>query len=304
VGREGTPACSDELYRQNRALADEFATGLTTHVLETRSEMQFNFERYGKCAMQRLDELGVLGEDACLAHFVWATDEDIQRLVTTGSVASNDPGSNLRLSAGIQRMRDILDRGGNVGFGTDGISFADREDFFDEIRLAGLLQRRPMELESGRIGSERILRSAATSGARAVRYERELGSLTPGKQADLLLLRRERIFGPTERYSTANPLDVIVDRADSTDLDTVLIRGRTVMKHGELTLINERKAREAFAEAAASRLWRFADDEERRLALGLPADLEPFVLDFYNRWTAEPIAPGYQYNTTTGPLRG
>ena len=298
-----TPACSDDLYKQNRALADEFNTGLTTHVLETRSEMQFNFEHYGKCAMRRLHDLGVLGEDACLAHFVWATDEDIDLLAESGSVASNDPGSNLRLSAGVARMRDILDRGGKVGFGTDGISYADREDFFDEIRLAALLQRRPMELASGRIQSERIFRTAAGSGARAARFESELGSLTPGKEADLLVLRRERIFGPPQRYAAANPLDVLLDRADSTDLDTVLIRGKAVMRGGALTMIDEQKERAAFAEAAAERLWRFASDEERRLALGLPAEIEPFVLDFYERWTAQPVTPGYQYNTTTGPLR-
>ena len=77
----------------------------------------------------------------------------------SGSVCSNDPGSNLRLSSGIARTRDILERGGLVGFGTDGISFGDREDFFDELRLAGLLQRRPMELASGRIPSAKLLRA-------------------------------------------------------------------------------------------------------------------------------------------------
>jgi 5-methylthioadenosine/S-adenosylhomocysteine deaminase len=296
-----TPACSDDLYRANRALANEFATGLTTHALETRSEMSFSFEHYGKSAMRRLNELGVLGPDACVAHFVWATDEDIDLLVETGTVASNDPGSNLRLSAGIARMRDILDRGGHVGFGTDGISFSDREDFFDELRLAGLLQRRPMELASGRIPSEALLRSAATSGARGVRFESALGSLTPGKDADLLVLRRDRVFGPPERYAPSNPLDVIVDRADSTDLDHVLVRGRALMRDGAVTLVDETQVRTKFAEAAANRLWRYAADE-RRSAIELPAELESFVLQFYERWTSEPVAPGYAYNTMSGPI--
>ena len=298
-----TPACSDDLYRANRALASEFATGLTTHVLETRSEMTFSFEHYGKAAMRRLKDLGVLGPDTCVAHFVWATDEDIDLLVETGTVASNDPGSNLRLSSGIARVRDILERGGYVGFGTDGISFADREDFFDEIRLAGLLQRRPMELASGRISSETLLRSAARSGARGVRFEQRLGSLTPGRDADLLVLRRYRVFGPPARYAISNPLDVIVDRADSTDLETVLVRGRAVMRDGTITLVDEAKVRASFAEAAADRLWRYANEQEQRWAAELPAAIEPFVLDFYERWTSEPTAPGYAYNTTTGPIR-
>lgn len=274
---------------------------MTTHALETRSEMSFSFEHYGKAAMRRLHDIGVLGPDLCVAHFVWATDEDIDLLVETGTVASNDAGSNLRLSSGIMRARDILDRGGYLGFGTDGISFADREDFFDEIRLATLLQRRPMELASGRLSSEAVLRSAARSGARAVRFENELGSLTPGKDADLLVLRKERAFGPPERYAQSNPLDVILDRVDASDLETVLIRGRAVMRDGNLTLVDEVKVRAAFAEAAANRLWRYADEAERRWAVELPGEIEPFVLDFYERWTEQPAAPGYQYNTTTGP---
>jgi len=168
------------------------------------------------------------------------------------------------------------------------------------LRLAGLLQRRPMELASGRIPSARLLRSAATAGARAIRFERELGSLTPGKDADLLVCRRDHVFWPAARYANADPLDVIVDRADQSDLETVLVKGRAVLRDGEITLVDEAKVRAAFADAAANRLYRFADDE-RRFGLELPAEIEPYVLDFYERWTEAPAAPGYAYNTTTGP---
>ncbi|MBN9622340.1 MAG: amidohydrolase family protein [Actinobacteria bacterium] len=267
-----TPACSDDLYRETRRMADEFSTGITTHALETRSEMSFNFEHYGMCGLERLQKLGVLGEDTSLAHFVWATDRDIDLLVETGS-------------------------------GTDGISFGDRDDFFDEIRLAALLQRRPMELESGRISSSKLFRSAFTSGARAVRAEEQLGSLEVGKDADLLVLRREDVFWPPQRYAASDPLDVIIDRADQSDLETVMVRGRTLMQGGEMVTIDEKKVREGYADAAANRLWEFVDEDERRQSLDLPAELEPFVLDFYGRWTDMPTDPGYSYNTTTGPER-
>ncbi|MFN8217897.1 MAG: amidohydrolase family protein [Solirubrobacterales bacterium] len=296
-----TPACSDDLYRQVRELADEHESGITTHALETRSEMFFNVEHHGMCAMERLDQLGVLGEDTSLAHFVWASDRDIELLVRTGSVSSNDPGSNLRLSSGISRVRDIIERGGKAGFGTDGISFGDREDFFDEFRLAGLLQRRPMDLASGRLSSSKLFRSAMTSGARAVRAESQLGSLEPGKDADLLVMRRDHVFWPPARYAVSDPLDVIIDRADKTDIDSVLVRGRPLLREGEMTTVDEAKVREAFADATANRMWRFADEQERRQAMELPAELEPYALDFYRRWSEAPAGPGYDYNTLEGP---
>jgi 5-methylthioadenosine/S-adenosylhomocysteine deaminase len=298
-----TPACSDDLYRRNRALADEYATGLTTHILETRSEMMYNLERHGKPGARRLAEIGALGPDSVCAHFVWATDEDIDVVAETGAVVASNPASNLRLSSGICRVRDILDRGGRVGFGTDGNSFGGREDFLDELRLAGLLQCRPMErLAEGRISSEKLLRAAAANGARAVRFDDRIGTLTPGKDADLLVLRRDRVFFPPHRFAGSDPLDVIVDRADSTDIESVMIRGRLVMDEGRITTVDEAGVVSAYAEAAATRLWRYSAEQDRYWAKELPAKFEPYVLEFYSRWAGAKLAPGYAYNTTTGPL--
>jgi hypothetical protein len=158
-----------------------------------------------------------------------------------------------------------------------------------------------MELASGRIASETLLRAAAANGARAVRFEDSLGSLTPGKDADLLVVRRDRVFFPPERYSISNPLDVIVDRTDQTDLSSVMVRGRLVLDEGRITGVDEDRIRRAYADAAANRMWRFASEQEKRWALDLPAQIEPYVLEFYERWTSRPVAPGYAYNTTTGP---
>ena len=173
-----TPACSDDLYRANRALANEFATGLTTHALETRSEMSFSFEHYGKSAMRRLHELGVLGPDACVR-----TSSGRQ---TKTSTARRDRHSCIKRP----RFESPAQRGHRAGTRHPRSRrprwvWNGREQFFRprgllrRARLAGLLQRRPMELASGRIPSEALLRSAATSGARGVRFESALGSLTP-----------------------------------------------------------------------------------------------------------------------------
>src|SRR5207247_6210292 len=142
--------------------------GMISHVRETRSERMYNLERHGKPPLRRLADIGVLTPETVLEHFVWATDDEIRLFADSGAVASNDPGSNLRLSSGTCRVRDIMDAGGRIAFGTDGISFSDREDFFQELRLACFLQRMPTTFERQRLDSETVLRAPATAGAQSV----------------------------------------------------------------------------------------------------------------------------------------
>ena len=292
-----TPASSDELYVANRRLADEFDTGIMTHVLETRSEMMYALESEGKTAMRRLADLGVLGPDVSCDHFVWATDEDIAILADTGAVAVNNPGSNLRLSTGIARVRDILQAGGRVCFGTDNISFSDSGDFFQEVRLAGYLQRTPGLLEVGRMDSETILRAAAENGARAIRFEDELGSLEPGKEADVVVLSRDRLFRPSERYARTPPLDVILDRAVSGDVAAVMVAGEVVLDESGFTRVNESAIRDRVAETAMRLMGADPDPEAVRLGW----DVDPFVLDFYRPWARTPVEPAAIYNVSHPP---
>ena len=294
-----TPACSDDLYRRARRVADEHATGMITHALETRSEMMFNLERYGKPALRRLNDLGVLAPTTVLEHFVWVTDEELAIFADSGAVASNDPGSNLRLSAGICRVRDIMDSGGRIAFGTDGISLSDREDFFQELRLACYLQRTPTVFERQRLDSEAVLRASATNGARALGLEDRLGSLEPGRYADLLIVEKDRILFPPGRYDAEPFLDVVLDRAESSDIDTVMVHGRVLMEGGRVTAVNEEAVKARFAEAVQRRMYRLPDHVKRWAALG-PL-VEPYVIDFYQRWYDTPIEPAYGYNARIPP---
>jgi 5-methylthioadenosine/S-adenosylhomocysteine deaminase len=292
-----TPACSDDLYRRCRRVADEHGTGMISHVLETRSEMVFNLERYGKPALRRLADIGVLTPDTVLEHFVWVSDEEIGLFADSGAVASNNPGSNLRLSSGICRLSDLMDAGGRVAFGTDGISFSDREDFFAELRLACYLQRRPKVFERQRLNSEQVLRAAAVNGAQAIGLSSKLGSLEPGRYADLLVVNKERITFPPGRYDSEPFLDVLLDRAHADDLRAVMVHGRILMRDGRVTIVDEDGVKDRFAEAV-QRIYRLPDEVARWIELGRL--VEPAVIDFYQRWYAEPIRPAYGYNA--GPL--
>jgi 5-methylthioadenosine/S-adenosylhomocysteine deaminase len=294
-----TPACSDDLYRRARRVADEHGTGMITHALETRAEMMFNLERYGKPALRRLSDLGVLGPSTVLEHFVWVTDEELAIFADSGAVASNDPGSNLRLSAGICRVRDIMDTGGRIAFGTDGISLSDREDFFQELRLACYLQRTPTVFERQRLDSEAVLRAAAENGARALGMEDRLGSLEPGRFADLLIVEKDRIMFPPGRYDAEPFLDVVLDRADAGDIDTVMAHGRVLMEEGRVTVVDEDALKEHFAEAVRRRVYRFPEHVQGWAELGRL--VEPYVIDFYQRWYDTPVEPAYVYNPRSAP---
>lgn len=294
-----TPACSDELYRLNRQIADELGCAITTHALETRSEMVFNLSAYGKTAMRRLADIGFLGPDVSLAHFVWASDEDIQILADTGSVAVNNPASNLRLSTGVARVRDILDSGAAVAFGTDGISFSDDDDYFQELRLAAYLQRTPGPLEVGRLDSAQLLRAAIRNGAQALGQTREVGSLDVGKEADLLVLTKERFAWPRARYANVPVLDVLVDRAAGCDVRDVMIGGRLVLADGEFTTIDESAVADAYLEATELRMWKPTPQALANRAL--VAAVEPAMFEFYRGWDEIPVEPAHVYNARRPP---
>jgi 5-methylthioadenosine/S-adenosylhomocysteine deaminase len=293
-----TPACSDDLYLRCHRFAADHDTGMLTHAVETRSEAMFSLERYGKPAVQRLAELGVLDARTVLEHFVWVTDDEIGMFADSGAVASNNAGSNLRLSSGICRLRDILAAGGRMAFGTDGISFSDREDFFQEVRLACYLQRIPRKFEEARLPSEDVLRAAAGNGARAIGCESRLGSLEPGRLADLLVMKKDRICYPPGRYDATPFVDVILDRAESSDIDSVLVNGKVLMEGGRVTIVDEDAVRARFAESV-ERIY--APSSERQRWVDLGRTVEPVVLDFYKRWYETPVQPAYVYNCTSLP---
>jgi 5-methylthioadenosine/S-adenosylhomocysteine deaminase len=234
-----------------------------------------------------------------LEHFVWVTDEEIEIFADSGAIASNDPGSNLRLSSGICRVRDILDAGGRIAFGTDGISFSDREDFFQELRLATYLQRVPDVFERHRLDGEAVLRSAAENGARALGMHGRLGSLEAGRLADLLVVEKDRILFPPGRYDGEPFLDVVIDRADAGDIDAVMVHGRLLMEGGRLTAVDEDALRERFAEAVSRRVYRLSPEARRWAELG--SLVEPYVLDFYRPWYEVPVTPAAVYNSRRAP---
>ena len=293
-----TPACSDQLYQRVRAAADEYGTTITTHALETRSELMWTVENVGPSGMRRLADLGVLGEDVTLSHFVWATDEDIAIAADSGATAVHCPGSNLRSATGICRVRDILDAGGSLGVGTDGCFVGDREDFFEELRLASYLQREPQAGRGERIDAETLLRTSESTAAPAG-FGGVVGSLSPGHGADLVSVRKDRVFFPDSRYANASDLDVLIDRADAQDIEFVMVAGEKVVEDGRLVRVDEDRILDRIRELSDD-LYRPTPEAQRRRELA--GMMNVHVERLIERWYAVPIErPATVMNTRTAP---
>jgi 5-methylthioadenosine/S-adenosylhomocysteine deaminase len=157
----------------------------------------------------------------------------------------------------------------------------------------------PHTFERHRLDSEAVLRAAATNGARALGMQDRLGSLEAGRFADLLVVDKERILFPPGRYDHEPFLDVVLDRADASDIDAVMVHGRILMEGGRVTVVDEDAVKERFAQAVHDRVYRFPDHVQRWAELGNL--VEPYVIDFYQRWYETPVEPASVYNARRVP---
>jgi cytosine/adenosine deaminase-related metal-dependent hydrolase len=177
-----------ELMRQSAELARRLGLTLHTHLAETVEEEEYCQELYGGRPVEYLERLGWLDDDVWCAHCVHLDERDVTRFGETGTGVAHCPSSNLRLGAGVAPVRDLLDAGVRVGLGVDGSASNERGDLFLEVKQALLVAR-------GRGGPGALTAREAlrlgTHGGAAVLKRDELGSLEPGKSADLAAWRRD-----------------------------------------------------------------------------------------------------------------
>ena len=241
----------------------------------------------------------MLGPTTSLAHFVWATDEDLDIVAGTGAVAIHCPGSNLRGASGICRVKDIMRSGGLVSFGTDGCSVGDNEDFLEELRLGAYLQRTTDDFTDHRIDSETLIRDATEVGAGPAGFAGRVGALVPGFEADLLCVRKDRIFFPRSRYYNASELDVLLDRANASDIEFVMVGGDIVVRDGVVLGVDEGRLRDRISELA-DRLYRPTTEADRRRELA--GMMTPHIERLAQRWYSAPIDdPATPMNTRSAP---
>jgi cytosine/adenosine deaminase-related metal-dependent hydrolase len=231
-----------ELMRASAELARRLGFVLHTHLAETVEEEAYCRELYGCTPVEYLDSLGWLEGDVWCAHCVHLSQPDVARFADTGTGVAHCPTSNLRLGAGVAPVRDLLDAGVRVGLGVDGSASNERGDLFLEVKQALLVAR-------GRGGPAALTARDAlrlgTRGGAAVLGREDLGSLEPGKRADLAVWRVDGL----ELAGAADPVAGLVLSAPHR-VDRLYVGGEEVVRGGRLVLADEEEiARHHRAEA-------------------------------------------------------
>ncbi|MAM00145.1 amidohydrolase family protein [Hydrocarboniclastica marina] len=187
MGLEHLFYCSGEAYREAANLSREFGVGIHTHASEQKAEELAVTADFGRRSLAMLDHYGILGERTLLAHCVWLNDEEIARIAHTGTSVAHCPVSNAKLASGVAPVPEMLRAGVTVGLGTDGPVCNNSLSLFEEMKFASLIQK-ATRLDATVLPAEQVLRMATIDGAKALNLDHEIGSLEPGKKADLLML--------------------------------------------------------------------------------------------------------------------
>lgn len=237
VGPHAPYTCHPSLWEGALDLAQQRQLIIHTHLAETRAEVENARKQWGKTPVEYLEHLGVFQAPVLAAHCVHLSAHDIQILAEHRVSVAHNPGSNLKLGSGFAPVQKLLDAGVNVALGTDGASANNNLDMLEEIRLASLLQKGILE-EATALPAPLALRLGTTNGARALGLQEEIGTIEPGRRADLIMLDIEE----PHWIPNYDPVSNLVYAARSADVSTVIIDGRLVMKDREILAFNEAEA--------------------------------------------------------------
>jgi len=224
--------CSDPLWDGIRDLAHRRGWPIHTHALEQQEETRTVREiKAGRDEIEYFAERGVLAADLRLAHGVWLTRNHLERARSGRFSVVHCPSSNLKLGSGIADLLALRAAGVPVGVGCDGAACSNHLDNFEELRLAALLQKVKHGPEA--FTGLDALRLATSEGARALGLDNEIGTLEPGKLADLVVLSSDR----PELWAApqADPHDIVAFGASRGAVLHVMVEGRLLVEDGRLT---------------------------------------------------------------------
>jgi len=217
-----------------RELADRYGVPILIHLAETEDEVGIIRQRHQLTPTAWLESIGFLGPSVVAAHCVWLTDDDIAILKRHGAAVSHNPESNMKLASGVAPIPKYLAAGIHVGLGTDGAASNNDLDMFEAMRQAAFLHKLATR-DPQAVPATAALEMATIGGARALGLDRKIGSIEPGKRADLIVVSM-RGARQTPMY---NPISHLVYISKGDDVRTTIVGGRILMRDRRMATLDE-----------------------------------------------------------------
>ncbi|NTV62086.1 MAG: amidohydrolase [Oscillochloris sp.] len=256
--------CTDKIYREASSLCAEYGVPLVTHLSETAHEVEESISEREVTPIRYAKRVGAFDVPCIAAHCVHATDDDMRLLREAGVGAVPCPTSNLKLASGIAPYKRLIDSGVKVGLGTDGPASNDDQDMFTEIHLAALLPK-GISGDPTVVPAREAFALATCWGARAVHLEHLVGSLEPGKRADVVVVELGRLHSaPRYTYSSDAIYSHLAYGARAADVRDVLVDGRLLVRGHRLLSLDEADILQR-AQVIAERINTFLARRERNL---------------------------------------
>jgi 5-methylthioadenosine/S-adenosylhomocysteine deaminase len=217
--------CSDDTLVQAMESSRSFSVPLQTHLSETAEEVAAVVRKTGVRPVRHLDRLGLLCEGLICAHAIHLDDEEITLLAKRGVKIVHVPESNMKLSSGVARVPDMVAKGLTIALGTDGCGSNNDLDLFKEMDSAAKLSK-VFEMNPVSLDAFTVLKMATISGAKALGLEKDIGTLEPGKKADIIVVD----IGSPHLVPLYNPFSSLVYSAMGSDVKHVMVNGRILYK--------------------------------------------------------------------------
>ena len=261
--------CSMETLVGAKRLCDEFGLLFQIHAAETRWENEHLRTTAGASPVRLLDRAGLLDARTLLAHCIWVDAEDIACIAAHGAKVSHNPESNMKLAAGVAPVVELQAAGVTVGIGTDGCASNNDLDLFQAMDATAKLHK-VMRRDPTVLSAETVIRMATIDGARALGLEAEIGSIEPGKQADLIVIdTRKPHLTPMH-----HPASAVVYAAKGSDVQTVMVAGRLTVRDRRVLTIDIEEVMRRVALTSKGLRHRAGHSDPARRGRARPDDLE------------------------------
>lgn len=236
----GIQLCSDNLFKGCIDLSDKYNLCRHSHLLETKAQEKLAQEKYGCTAVEHLQKIGYLNHRTSLAHCVHLTEKDINILAETKSTVVHNPLSNLRLGSGIAPILKYRQAGINVSFGCDGASSNDSQDLLEAIKIGSILHNVTDLDYQHWITPRESIEMASLGGAKGLNLGEEIGSLTVGKKADLVMYDLTSL----SLLPRTDPVGLLVLGRPTNVVDSVWVNGKQIVADGKVKNIDVDKLRQ------------------------------------------------------------